>query len=270
MRGLFTVGVIDVLMENGIEFDGMIGVSAGAAFGCNFKSRQIGRALRYNINYCKDKRYCSLYSLITTGNLYGAEFCYHELPDSLDLFDYETFNDNPMESYVVCTDVDTGKPVYKKCEKADYNYLEWLRASASMPIASKVVEVDGYRLLDGGLSDSVPIQYFESIGYDKNVVVLTQPEGYVKKKASLGFLMKLLLRKTPKVWEILKDRHTVYNETSDYIKQKEKAGEVIVIRPKAPLRAGKIEHNPDILREAYEEGREAALKKLDAIKAFIR
>ena len=152
MRGLFTAGVIDVLLENGIEFDGMIGVSAGAAFGCNFKSRQIGRALRYNVKYCKDKRYCSLRSLIKTGNLYGAEFCYHELPEKLDIFDSETFNNNPMESYVVCTDVDTGKPIYKRCDVADSDYLEWQRASASMPLASKVVEIDGLRynvIVDG-------------------------------------------------------------------------------------------------------------------------
>ena len=136
MRGLFTAGVIDVMMEKEIEFDGAIGVSAGAAFGCNYKSKQIGRALRYNINDCKDKRYCSMKSLITTGNLYGAEFCYHELPDKLDIFDCETFENNPMEFYLVCTDVLTGKPIYKKCEKADYDCLEWMRASASMPLAS--------------------------------------------------------------------------------------------------------------------------------------
>ena len=183
MRGLFTAGVIDVMMEEEIEFDGAIGVSAGAAFGCNYKSKQIGRALRYNINYCKDKRYCSMKSLITTGNLYGAEFCYHELPDKLDIFDCETFENNPMEFYLVCTDVLTGKPVYKKCEKADYDCLEWMRASASMPLASKVVEIDGYKMLDGGVSDSVPLKYFESIGYDRNIVILTQPKSYRKKNS---------------------------------------------------------------------------------------
>ena len=141
MRGMFTAGVIDVLMENGIEFDGSIGVSAGACFGCNYKSKQIGRAIRYNMKYCNDKRYCSLWSLIKTGNLYGADFCYKELPEKLDIFDNKTYNENPMEFYVVCTDVQNGETIYKKCETADRNEIEWMRASASMPLVSDLPRV---------------------------------------------------------------------------------------------------------------------------------
>jgi len=269
MRGLFTAGVIDVMMEEGIEFDGAIGVSAGAAFGCNYKSKQIGRVIRYNTNYCNDKRYCSLKSLITTGNLYGAEFCYHELPDKLDLFDYEAFNNNPMEFYLVCTDVLTGKPVYKKCEKADYDCLEWMRASASMPLASKIVEIDGYKMLDGGVSDSVPIKYFESIGYDRNIVILTQPKSYVKRKNSLIPLMKIALRKYPKLIEAMEMRHEMYNETIGYICEKEKNGEILVIRPEGDLPVGRTEKDPEKLREAYEIGRKQAQEKLEKIKEFL-
>ena len=269
MRGLFTAGVIDVIMEEGIEFDGAIGVSAGAAFGCNIKSKQIGRALRYNVNYCRDKRYCSLKSLITTGNLYGAEFCYHELPDKLDIFDCETFENNPMEFYLVCTDVLTGKPVYKKCEKADYDCLEWMRASASMPLASKVVEIDGYKMLDGGVSDSVPLKYFESIGYDRNIVILTQPKNYVKKKNPLIPIMKIALRKYPELINALKERHNMYNDTIKYICEKEKKGEIIVIRPEGDLPVERTEHNPEKLKEAYEMGRKEALKKLEEIRKFL-
>ena len=269
MRGLFTAGVIDVMMEEEIEFDGAIGVSAGAAFGCNYKSKQIGRALRYNINYCKDKRYCSMKSLITTGNLYGAEFCYHELPDKLDIFDCETFENNPMEFYLVCTDVLTGKPVYKKCEKADYDCLEWMRASASMPLASKVVEIDGYKMLDGGVSDSVPLKYFESIGYDRNIVILTQPKNYVKKKNPLIPIMKIVLRKYPNLVKAMEERHEMYNETIKYICEKEKKGEIIVIRPEGDLPVERTEHNPEKLKEAYEMGRKEALKKLEEIRKFL-
>ena len=180
MRGLFTAGVIDVFMENGIEFDGAAGVSAGAAFGCNIKSRQPGRVLRYNMAYCKDSRFCSMRSLLKTGDMFGAEFCYHTLPYELDLFDTEVYDTNPMEFHVVCTDVETGLPVYKNCMKADHIAMEWFRASASMPLVSRVVEVDGYKMLDGGIADSIPIAYFKSIGYDRNVVILTQPKEYRK------------------------------------------------------------------------------------------
>ena len=158
MRGMFTAGVIDVLMENKIIFDGAIGVSAGAAFGSNIKSGQIGRAIRYNLKYCRDKRYCSLYSLFKTGNLYGADFCYRILPTKLDIFDTKSFNKNPMEFYAVCTDVLTGKPVYKKIDAMEENYLEWFRASASMPLVSEIVKIGDLSLLDGGISDSVPLQ----------------------------------------------------------------------------------------------------------------
>ena len=269
MRGLFTAGVIDVMMEEEIEFDGAIGVSAGAAFGCNYKSKQIGRALRYNINYCKDKRYCSMKSLITTGNLYGAEFCYHELPDKLDIFDCETFENNPMEFYLVCTDVLTGKPVYKKCEKADYDCLEWMRASASMPLASKVVEIDGYKMLDGGVSDSVPLKYFESIGYDRNIVILTQPKNYVKKKNPLIPIMKIVLRKYPNLVKAMEERHEMYNETIKYICEKEEKGEILVIRPDGDLPVGRTESDPEKLRACYEMGRKQAEKKLDEIRKFL-
>ena len=127
MRGIFTAGVTDIMMENGIDFDGVIGVSAGAAFGCNYKSKQNGRAIRYNLKFCNDKRFCSVQSLIKTGDMFGAEFCYHELPSKHDIFDTKTFEENPQEFYVVCTDVTTGKPIYKRLDKAEYNDLEWLQ-----------------------------------------------------------------------------------------------------------------------------------------------
>lgn len=270
MRGLFTAGVTDVMMENGIEFDGAIGVSAGAAFGCNFKSGQIGRVLRYNVNYCRDKRYCSLRSLIKTGNLYGAEFCYHELPDKLDIFDVDAFNNSKMEFYAVCTDVETGGAVYKKCEKADYDCLEWIRASASMPLVSKIVEIDGYKLLDGGFADSVPLKYFEGIGYDKNVVILTQPKDYIKKKNSLMPIMKIAFGKYPEFIKTIETRHIMYNETLEYIAEKEKNGEILAIRPKTALGVGKTEKNPEKLKATYELGREEAARRLEDIKNFLK
>lgn len=269
MRGLFSAGIMDVLMENGIRFDGIIGVSAGAAFGCNYKSGQIGRSIRYNTAYSRDPRYCSIRSLIKTGDLYGADFCYHELPEKLDVFDNEAFFNNPTEFYVVCTDVNTGKPVYKKIDSPETDCFEWVRASASMPLASKVVEIDGYSLLDGGISDSIPLKYFESIGYGKNVVILTQPENYTKKKNRLIPLMKISLKNFPEAVEAMRHRHEIYNETLEYIKERELSGDILVIRPEAPLQIGRVEHDPEKMMRVYEEGRSAAMGKLSEIKSFL-
>lgn len=269
MRGMFTAGVIDVLMENSIEFDGGIGVSAGAVFGCNYKSKQIGRVIRYNTRFCKNPKYCSIRSLIKTGDLYGADFCYRRIPEELDIFDYETYKTNKMEFYVVCTDAVTGKTIYKKSETGDREEIEWMRASASMPMVSNVVKIDGYHLLDGAITDSIPLKYFESIGYNKNVVILTQPMGYVKKKISLMPLMRLSLRKYPQALKALKRRHIMYNDTIRYITEKEKAGEILVIRPEKSLGIGHVEHKSEKLIEVYEEGRRIAEKHIEEIKRFL-
>lgn len=269
MRGMFTAGVLDVLMENGIEFQGVIGVSAGAAFGCNYKSCQIGRAIRYNTDYCRDKRYCSFWSLLKTGDLYGADFCYREIPEKLDIFDTETFRNNPVEFYVTVTDVESGRPLYYRCDKADSRELELIRASASMPLVSRIVVVDGKKLLDGGVSDSIPLRFFEEKGFDRNLVILTQPSNYVKNKNSAIPLAKIMLRKYPKLIEAMKNRHIIYNETLEYIKSKEMMGEVFVIRPEKELPIKRVEKNPDVLWEVYHTGRSVASKHLDEIRLFL-
>ena len=269
MRGLFTAGVMDVLMENGIVFDGIVGVSAGAAFGCNYKSGQIGRVLRYNTTYCQDWRYCSFRSLIKTGDLYGADFCYHELPEQLDLFDDEAFQKNAADFYAVCTDCESGEPVYKKIQSAQYNDLEWIRASASMPLVSRIVDINGQKLLDGGIADSIPLRFMENSGYVNNVVVLTQPRSYRKKKNSLLPLMKLALKKYPKVVDAMARRHINYNETLDYIRKQEQEGKVFVISPDEKLDIGRTEKDPDKLRAVYAIGRKAAEAKLSELKHFL-
>lgn len=269
MRGLFSAGVIDVFMENGIEFDAAIGVSAGAAFGCNYKSRQIGRVIRYNKRFAKDKRFCSFRSLIKTGDLFGAEFCYHTIPDELDLFDTEAYLANPMDFYVVVTDVETGKAVYINSDEAGEDSLECFRASASMPLVSRPVEIKGRKYLDGGIADSVPIQYFESIGFERNVIILTQPSGFVKKPSSAAKIMKYALRQYPKIAETMANRHNEYNDTLDYIAAKEEAGKVLVIRPETPLEIGRVEHNPERMQKVYDLGRAAGQKYLDKVKKFI-
>ncbi len=270
MRGLFTAGVTDVMMENGIEFDGMIGVSAGAVFGCNYKSKQPGRSIRYNMKYCNHPKYCSFRSLVKTGDLYGADFCYRELPQKLDLFDDDTFTKNPMEFYVTCTDVMTGQAVYHKCETSDENCLDWFRASASMPLVSRIVEVDGYKLLDGGIADSIPLAHFESLGYTKNVVILTQPADYVKQKNNMIPLVRYMLRKYPALVQAMENRHIYYNKTLAYIRTQEEAGRAFVIRPEEKLPVGHIEHKADKLKVVYDIGRKAGLAHLSAMKEFLQ
>lgn len=269
MRGMFTAGVLDVFMENGIVFDGMIGVSAGAVFGCNFKSRQIGRTIRYNKKYGKDKRYCSFYSLVKTGDMYGADFCYNILPNELDIFDAETFKNNPMPFYIVASDCETGKPFYKELKNGDSDDMVRLRASASMPLVSKVVRIDGRKLLDGGITDSIPIKYFESLGYNRNVVILTQPADYKKSPAKMMPLIRAALKKYPAVAEAMSKRHIVYNEEKRYVFEKAALGEIFVICPGRPLGIRRTESDPDKLQQVYDEGRNIALEQLDSVKDFL-
>ena len=270
IRGIFSAGVMDVLIEEGIKFDGGIGVSAGAAFGCNYKSGQPRRAIRYNLKYAKDPRYSSVRSLLTTGDLFNAQFCYHDIPNKLYPFDWKAFRENPMEFYLVCTDVETGKPVYHLCgDENEWEMLEWFRASGSMPIVSRVVEIGDQKLLDGGITDSIPLRFMEEKGYDRNVVILTRPANYVKEPASMMRVMSRVLQKYPETVQAMEKRHVVYNETLAYIRQREAGKYAFVIRPETDLDVGRVEHDRFKIREAYKAGRKAARKHLDALRRFL-
>ncbi len=269
LRGMFTAGITDVMMENGIEFDGAIGVSAGAAFGCNYKSKQIGRAIRYNKRFCGDKRYSGWGSWIKTGDFYNVDFDYYVVPRTIDIFDTQAFRSNPMEFYVVATDAVSGKSVYKKIEKGDDYDLLWIRASASMPVLSRVVDIDGGKYSDGGTSDSIPLRYFEKIGYDRNIVILTQPLNFKKEKNKFVPLFKIALRKYPNLVKALENRHEMYNETIEYIRKKEDAGEILVLRPYEALNISPDEKDANELERVYQEGRKVALERIEEIKAFL-
>jgi predicted patatin/cPLA2 family phospholipase len=270
MRGLWTAGVIDVMMEHGIEPDGLIGVSAGAAFGCNYKSRQKGRAIRYNMRFAKDSRYSGWRSLFTSGDYFNAEFGYHIVPKQYDIFDDDAFDKNPMEFIAVCTDVETGKPVYQPLTKATPITYDWIRASASMPLMSRIVELEGKKLLDGGVGDSIPLEYFESIGYDRNVVILTQPLGFQKTHNKLMPLMRIALRKYPNMIKAMDERHIMYNQELAYVAQAEQEGRCLVIRPDGKIPIGHISHNPEEMRHVYELGRTVGERYIERIKAFYQ
>ena len=270
MRGIFSAGVMDVMMENGIRFDGIVGVSAGAAFGVNYKSGQIGRAIRYNAKYCHDKRYCGIGSLLKTGNLFNADFCYGEVPLKLDIFDFDAFEKDPTPFYITCTDVESGKPVYHEYTGRNDHGFDWIRASASLPLVSQIVEIDGAKLLDGGISDSIPVAYFESIGYTKNVVILTQPQNYRKEKNRMLPLIRMKYRKYPNLIKALENRHLMYNAELELIAKQEKHGELFVIRPELPLPVKRAEKDPAKLKACYEIGRQTAEKESARLIAFMR
>lgn len=269
MRGLFTAGVIDVLLENGIEFDGAIGVSAGAVFGCNYKSKQIGRARRYNKRFCQDPRYGNFKSLLKSGDIFEAKFCYETIPNELDIFDVETYKNNPVEFFVTCTDVETGKAVYHKCMTGDATDVQWMRASASMPLVSKVVQIGERKLLDGGIADSIPIKFFEAMGYDRNVVVLTRSDAYVKKPLKFLPMIKLALRKYPNLVKRWANRHNEYNRTVEYVREQEREGKLFVIRPKEEFGISQTESDPEELERVYQLGRAEATERLEELKKYL-
>lgn len=269
MRGMFTAGVIDVMMEHQITFDGAIGVSAGAVFGCNYKSAQPGRVIRYNAAYCNNPQYAGLRTFLKTGDIFGEQFCYHDIPEHLDPFDYEAYRNNPMEFYVVVTDAKTGKAIYKKISQCDKKEMDWMRASASMPIVSKPVKVDGYELLDGGVADSIPVQKMESLGYDRNVVILTQPREYQKGKNQLMPLAKVSLRRYPAMIDAMEHRHEHYNEELEYIRTREESGDLFVIRPPKKIEVGKVERDRQRLLTAYRMGRETMKEQLRKLEKFL-
>ena len=269
LRGLFSAGVIDVMMENGIDYDGVIGVSAGSNFGCNYKSRQPGRVIRYNVRFANDPRYMGLRSLITTGNLVGAEFAYHYMPLQLDVFDIATFESDPMEFYLVCTDCLTGEPVYYRMDKVDYDSLEWLRASASMPLVTRPVKVGGRVLLDGGISDSTPRKHFQDMGFARNVVVPPRPRSYRKEPTKL-WPSRLLMRRYPAITQAMARRHEMYNSQLDYVEREEQAGRIFVIAPEQDLPIGRVEMNVEKMNAVYNIGRETATALLPRLKEFLQ
>lgn len=267
MRGIYTAGVLDVFMEHGIEFDGVIGVSAGAVHGCSFVSKQHGRSIRYYKKYCKDRRFMSFWSFFTTGDIVGEKFCYHDLPDHLDPYDHKSFLESKTEFYTTSTNLKTGKAEYIKVNDMKME-IDLLRASASMPYVSRIVPWKGKELLDGGCSDSIPVKAFRKMGFEKNVVVLTRHDGYVKMPENTK-LAVVKYRKYPQFVETLRKRHIVYNRTLRDIKAMEKNQEIFVIRPSVKLPIGRMEHDVKKIEKVYEIGRSDAMKCIDELKRWI-
>ena len=266
-RGIYTAGILDVFLEHDIHFDGVIGVSAGAIHGCSFVSKQHGRSIRYYKKYSNDPRFMGIKSWIKTGDFIGADFCYHELPEKLDKYDNEAFLASDTKFYATCTNLETGKAEHYHFTDM-FEQIDYLRASASLPYFSRIVEIDGKKYLDGGCADSVPVEAFQKMGYEKNVIVLTRPAGY-RKKPEHSKLAKLVYRKYPNFVKALTSRADTYNITMEKIEQMEKDGTILVIRPAEPLNIGRLENNPEKTQEIYDAGRQDGLRMIASVKNFI-
>lgn len=267
-RGIYAAGVLDVLLEHNIFPNGVIGTSAGAVNASSYVSKQYERNIRYNIRFAREKKYMSVYSLITTGDVVGTDFAYNILPNQLEPFDYDAFENSGIDYYVTCSNLETGKAEYIKCDSLRGKKMDYLRASASLPYVSHIVDIDGLKLLDGGICDSIPLKAFQNLGYKKNLVVLTRPKGYVKKPEN-NFLAKLYYKKYPGFISALNNRYAVYNKTIRYIEEQEKLGNVLVMRPSKYIKVGRMEQNPDIIKKMYELGKADANKMLQEISLFL-
>ncbi|RKR71248.1 patatin-like phospholipase family protein [Otariodibacter oris] len=267
MRGMYTAGVLDVFMDNNIQIDGIIGVSAGALFGVNYFSKQRERSLRYSKRFLNDERYISLKSWITTGNLINKDFAYYDVPFIYDVFDNETFKQSSALFYVTLTNVETGKAEYVKITDP-FEQMEYFRATSALPYVSKIVEIDGKKYLDGGISDSIPLEKCIQLGFDKIIVVLTRPLDYRKKKLN-GILRKLVYRKYPKFIEVLANRYQNYNECIEKVVEAEKQGEIFVFRPSKTLPIKRIEKDLNKVQAMYDLGIEDAQRDMDALKAYL-
>ena len=268
MRALFTAGVLDALLDiKELDIDGIVGVSAGALFGVNYVSGQKERAIRYNIKYARDKRYMGFYSWITTGNAVNEEFAFYEIPFKLDVFDQEKFKQSKIDFYVVMTNVESGKPEYVLIKDV-FKQMEYLRATSALPFASKIIEINGKKYLDGGISDSIPIDYCEDLGYDKIILVLTRPKN-THKEDKLNFLYKLVYRKYPNLVERLINMGKDYEVVLKKIEDLENKNKIFVIRPPKVLKIGRLEKNEDKIQNVYDIGLNTGIKEKDNLLKYL-
>ena len=268
MRGMYTAGVLDTFLENNIEVDGIIGVSAGVLFEVNYLSKQKGRVIRYNKRFINDRRYMGLWSLLTTGNIINKEFSFYEVPQKLDVFDNDTFMKSKIDFWATVTNMETGNAEYIKLDDL-FAQMEVLRATSAMPYVSKIVELENGKYLDGGISDSIPVEKCKELGFDKVIVVLTRPLDYRKRKPK-EFLAKTYYRKYPKFAKTLNNRYKMYNETVEKIIDMENKKEIFVIRPTRLVKVKRIEKDPNKLQEMYELGIEDAKNSLEKLNEYIK
>lgn len=256
VRAIYAAGVLDVLHDMCLPFSGVIGVSAGAIHGISFVSGQKGRSYRIYTRFCRDPRFFSFKTWLRTGNIVDNDFCYRQIPQELEPFDQNAFEASGMEFWTVSTNLETGKPEYIRMRDC-FAEIDALIASASLPYVSKPVHYRGKLLLDGGCSDRVPLRAFQSMGFDRNVVVLTHPEDHRVKDRDAA-LVRLFYRKYPAFCRTFENSPQDYEKTQVYLKAEEQKGTVFTIRPKAPIPVSRLSHDPQAIIRAYEMGRRDA------------
>lgn len=270
MRGLFSAGVLDQMLDNNIKIDKIVGVSAGALFGVNYFSKQKKRALRYSLKYASDKRYISIRNLILTGNIVSKKFAYYKVQKELDKFDNETFINSNGEFEAVATNLETGLPEYLPIKDA-FKDIEKLRASSSVPLVSRIVRIGNKKYLDGAISSSIPIDRLINEKYDKIIVVLTRPIDYKKEPLSKRSIrmVNFRYRKYPKFIKAMKNRYIMYNNTLEKIKDLENKGKIFVLRPSANLGVSVIERDKEKLKYVYNLGEKIAKDKMEDLKKYL-
>lgn len=268
MRGLYTAGVLEYFMEKDLYFPYNIGVSAGACMAASYLSRQKGRNKRVNLDFVEDKRYISFSNFIRKREIFGMDFIFDEIPNRLVPFDMDTFRESPEEFVIVTTDCETGEAVYYDKTNHGDDLVKLLRASSSLPFVASSVEYKGRHLLDGGIVDPIPIKKAQADGYEKNVIILTKPEGYFKRPPSkLSAFLKY--KEHPIINDLLAVRYKHYNETLGYIEEQERLGNVFVMRPSKALAVGRMERNKERLEELYELGWKDAKEQFEELQRFL-
>lgn len=268
MRGLYTCGVLEYFMEKDLYFNYIIGVSAGACNAASYISKQKGRNIKVNTGFLDDWRYMSFRNLILEKSLFGMDFIFKEIPDKHVQFDYEVFRNAQCEFLVGATDCKTGEALYFNKEDMREGF-DVLRASSSLPLISPIVRYKGYELLDGGISDSIPIIKSMEDGNDKNIVILTRNKGYRKSPLKFANLIKMKYRKYPLLVQSMLNRYQKYNDTLDYIEKLEEEGKVIVIRASKEIMVDRLERNPVKLHELFQNGYEDAENAYERIMEFL-
>lgn len=268
MRGLYTCGVLDYFLLKDVNFSSIYGVSAGACHACSYKSKQYGRAMKTSMDFLDDSRYASMYSFLKTGDYFGVDLSYNLIPNNLLPFDYEAFVKNPAKLNAIITDCDTGEAVCKPVNDLR-NDMDLIRASSSLPLLSRFVKIDGGKYLDGGIADSIPIDFSIADGNSYNVIILTQHNGFRKQANKMISLLKFRYRNYPELVESIRNRHIKYNKTLDLIYDLKRVGKALVIQPNAPVSISRLEKNRDKLVSLYESGHHDAEAQYSEVIEFL-
>ena len=268
MKGVYTAGVLDFFLDKGLLFSSVYGVSAGACHMCSYLSNQRGRALDISIDYLDSRKYCSVYSFLTTGDLFNVNTAYHLIPDYLNPYDYQAFDRYEGKAYAVVTNIITGRAEYLRIQDMKKD-IDAVRASASLPLVSRNVRIGDGLYLDGGIADAIPIKKCILDGNRKNVVILTKEEGYVRKPSGQLGVIKLRYLQYPKVYELMAERHNAYNNTMAYLEAQEKNGQAFIIRPKKKSEVGRIEKDADKLKALYHEGYADAEECFELLQNYL-